>query len=213
MLAPTLPTDENERLAALRSLAILDTPADERFDRITHIAQRLFDVPIVLVSLVDECRQWFKSAQGLSASETPRDISFCGHAIHAGKVFVVENALSDSRFADNPLVTGPPDIRFYAGAPLATTGGFRVGTLCLIDSKPRVFPEADQQMLRDLARWVEEELGRHNAELLSCAAYSIPSSMASSPSTNAAPSKASIRQRYAFLATPRKRSSATTSKN
>ena len=167
MLAPALPTDENDRLAALHSLAILDTPADERFDRITRLTQRLFDMPIVLVSLVDECRQWFKSAQGLSASETPRDISFCGHAIHAGKVFVVENALADPRFADNPLVTGPPGIRFYAGAPLATAGGFRVGTLCLIDSTPRVFPEADQQMLRDLAHWVEDELGRHNAELLS----------------------------------------------
>lgn len=163
MLAPALPPDEDERLAALHSLELLDTPAEERFDRITRIAQRLFDVPIVLVSLVDQCRQWFKSAQGLGASETPRDISFCGHAIHAGKVFVVENALADPRFADNPLVTGPPDIRFYAGAPLATAGGFRIGTLCLIDTRARAFPASDQRDLRDLAAWVEDELGRHNA--------------------------------------------------
>lgn len=164
MLTPSLPADESERLEALRSLAVLDTAAEERFDRITRTAQRLFDVPIVLVSLVDQCRQWFKSAQGLTASETPRDISFCGHAIHAGDVFVVENALTDPRFADNPLVTGPPDIRFYAGAPLATAGGFRVGTLCLIDSKPRAFPEADRRALRDLAGWAEDELGRRNEE-------------------------------------------------
>lgn len=164
MLTPTLPPDENDRLAALHSLDILDTPADERFDRITRIAQRLFNTPIVLVSLVDQCRQWFKSAQGLSAGETPRDISFCGHAIHAGQVFVVEDTLADPRFSDNPLVTGPPGIRFYAGAPLATAGGFRVGTLCLIDSKPRLFPEADQRLLSDLATWVEEELTRRNAE-------------------------------------------------
>jgi PAS domain S-box-containing protein len=162
MLAPALPPDEEDRLAALRSLELLDTPAEERFDRITRIAQRLFDVPIVLVSLVDQCRQWFKSAQGLGASETPRDISFCGHAIHAGKVFVVENALDDPRFADNPLVTGPPNIRFYAGAPLATAGGFRVGTLCLVDSKARAFPATDQRDLRDLAAWVENELTRHH---------------------------------------------------
>ncbi|MDP2367142.1 PAS domain S-box protein [Rhodoferax sp.] len=162
MLSPSLPSNETARLAALRSLELLDTPSDERFDRITRTAQRLFDVPIVLVSLVDQCRQWFKSAQGLAASETPRDISFCGHAIHADQVFVVENALADARFADNPLVTGPPDIRFYAGAPLSTAGGFRIGTLCLIDKKPRRFPEEDQRALRDLADWVEDELSRHN---------------------------------------------------
>lgn len=162
MLAPSLPSDENERLAALHSLALLDTPAEERFDRITRIAQRLFDVPIALVSLVDRSRQWFKSAQGLAASETPRDISFCGHAIHASEVFVVENTLSDPRFADNPLVAGPPDIRFYAGAPLSTTGGFRIGTLCIIDSKARTFSAADRAALRDLASWAEGELGRCN---------------------------------------------------
>lgn len=142
MLAPTITPDEKGRLAALRSLELLDTPTEERFDRITRIAQRLFEVPIALVSLVDECRQWFKSAQGLGASETGRNISFCAHAIHASDVFVVENALDDPRFCDNPLLTGPPDIRFYAGAPLTTAGGFRVGTLCLIDRKPRAFGPA-----------------------------------------------------------------------
>jgi len=164
MLAPTLPPDEDDRLAALRSLELLDSPPEERFDRITRIAQRLFEVPIALVSLVDQCRQWFKSAQGLGATETGRDISFCGHAIHAGDVFVVENALLDPRFADNPLVTGPPGIRFYAGAPLATAGGFRVGTLCLIDRKERIFSTADRRALRDLADWVQDELRRRNEE-------------------------------------------------
>ena len=118
MLEPPLPPDEAMRLAALRSLNILDTPAEERFDRITRLAQRLFDVPIALVSLVDTNRQWFKSCQGLDASETPRSISFCGHAILEDGPLIIEDATKDQRFADNPLVTGPPDIRFYTGQPL-----------------------------------------------------------------------------------------------
>ncbi len=162
MLAPTLPFNEGQRLAALRSLDLLDTPAEERFDRITRVARRLFGVPIALVSLVDRDRQWFKSAQGLAACETPRDISFCGHAIHAAAVFVVEDTLVDSRFADNPLVVGPPGIRFYAGAPLATAGGLRIGTLCLIDRQPRSFDATERGALRDLADWVQEEIGRRD---------------------------------------------------
>jgi len=164
MLAPSLPSDEPGRLAALRALELLDTPAEERFDRITRIAQRLFDVPIALVSLIDQDRQWFKSNQGLAACETSRDISFCGHAIHADDIFVIENTLADPRFADNPLVTAAPDIRFYAGAPLATAGGFRIGTLCLIDNKPRAFSDADRLVLRDLADWVQEEVSRRHEE-------------------------------------------------
>ena len=164
MLAPSLPSNEPGRLAALHSLELLDTPAEERFDRITRIAQRLFDVPIALVSLIDQDRQWFKSNQGLAACETSRDISFCGHAIHADDIFVIENTLADPRFADNPLVTAAPDIRFYAGAPLATAGGFRIGTLCLIDNKPRAFPDADRRVLRDLADWVQEEVSRRHEE-------------------------------------------------
>lgn len=171
MQEPSFPAEEAERLAALQSLRVLDTAPEERFDRITRLAQRLFDVPIVLVSLVDQCRQWFKSAQGLAARETPRDISFCGHAIHADEVYVVEDTLRDPRFADNPLVTGDPDIRFYAGAPLSTAGGYRIGTLCLIDRRPRSFSAADRHALRDLAVWVEDELGRRNAELHSKISY------------------------------------------
>jgi PAS domain S-box-containing protein len=164
MLAPPLPSDEFGRLAALRSLELLDTPAEERFDRITRIAQRLFDVPIVLVSLIDQDRQWSKSAQGLVTSGITRDISFCSYAIHASDIFVVENTLIDPRFAGNPLVTAAPNIRFYAGAPLATAGGFRIGALCLIDSKPRSFSTTDRLALRDLADWVQEEMGRRDEE-------------------------------------------------
>jgi PAS domain S-box-containing protein len=158
MQPPLLPSDEAQRLAALRALHILDTPAEPRFDRITRIAAQLFNVPICLVSLVDADRQWFKSCVGLTASETPRDISFCGHAILHPETFVISDALTDPRFADNPLVVGEPNIRFYAGQPLATADGNRIGTLCLIDRKPRQMSAADLQALRDLAQLVEEEL-------------------------------------------------------
>lgn len=158
MLAPPKPIDENRRLAALRGSGILDTPPEERFDRITRIAKRLFDVPIALVSLVDEHRQWFKSRQGLEAQETPRDISFCGHAILSPEVLVIADARDDQRFRDNPLVTGPPNIRFYAGCPLALSNGEIIGTLCIIDRVPRTFDGEDEAVLRDLAKVVEREL-------------------------------------------------------
>ncbi|MGP9832824.1 GAF domain-containing protein [Marinobacter sp. NSM] len=114
-------------------------------------------MPICLVSLIDKDRQWFKSCYGLGVRETARDISFCGHAILGADTFVVENALQDERFAENPLVTGEPDIRFYAGAPLEDRNGFRLGTLCLIDKKPRTFSSDDQKTLRDFADLVERE--------------------------------------------------------
>jgi len=158
MREPEIPANEQERLAALRALQLLDTPPEERFDRITRLAQRLFNVPIALVSLVDGHRQWFKSRQGLDATETPRNISFCGHAILNDGVFYVPNAAADARFRDNPLVAGPPDIRFYAGAPLSSPDGHRVGTLCIIDRKPQDLSEEDLRTLCDLGRWVEEEL-------------------------------------------------------
>lgn len=158
MQTPPIPLDEAARLATLHSLEILDTPHEERFDRVTRIAQRLFDVPISLVSLVDETRQWFKSCQGLDASETHRDISFCGHAILGDSVFVIEDATLDARFADNPLVVGQPYIRFYAGFPLKAPDGRKMGTLCIIDRKPREFSHDDTQSLRDLGRMVEQEL-------------------------------------------------------
>ncbi|WP_323750550.1 GAF domain-containing protein [Marinobacter sp.] len=157
MKAPDYPANEASRLAALQATQLLDSPPEERFDRVTRLAARLFDVPICLVSLVDKDRQWFKSCYGLDATETGRDISFCGHAILGNDIFLVEDTLADERFADNPLVTGPPNIRFYAGTPLADLEGNRLGTLCLIDTSPRHFPSDDKQALRDLADIIERE--------------------------------------------------------
>jgi diguanylate cyclase (GGDEF)-like protein len=153
-----IPADEGPRLAELRSLHLLDTDAEERFDRVTRLAQRLFDVPIALVSLIDEDRQWFKSNQGLDATETPRDVSFCGHAIVDEGVMHIADATTDDRFSDNPLVQGEPRIRFYAGCPIAGPGGSKLGTLCIIDREPRALSEDDKDALRDLAEMVEREV-------------------------------------------------------
>lgn len=158
MIAAPFPADEDARLAALLELRILDTPAEERFDRITRIARDQFQVPIALISLVDAERQWFKSKIGIAASETPREVSFCAHAILGAEPFVIENALQDVRFEDNPLVTGEPHLRFYAGIPLASLDGRRLGTLCLIDRQPRAFGAAERQRLCDLAAIAELEL-------------------------------------------------------
>lgn len=136
----------------------MEPGGEDRFDRITRTAARLFDVPVALVSLVDSNRQWFKSRYGLDVTSTTRDVSFCGHAIASDEVFVVPDALVDERFSDNPLVTGPPHIRFYAGHPLQSRSGYRVGTLCLIDHRPRHFDEADRQGLADLAWWAGREV-------------------------------------------------------
>ncbi|MBB1485373.1 EAL domain-containing protein [Oceanospirillum sediminis] len=154
---PETPKRESYRLQVLRSLNILDTHKEEAFDRITRIAQRAFDVPVVLVSLVDSDRQWFKSKVGLDATQTSREISFCGHAIMSEETFLVEDALNDHRFSSNPLVTGEPGIRFYAGQPLSVRGG-NVGTLCCIDFKPRAFTEQDKQLMADLAELVVQEM-------------------------------------------------------
>ncbi len=158
MLKPTTSIDETARLLSLHSLRIMDTPAEERFDRITRMAKRMFGVEICLISLVDSGRQWFKSKQGLDACETPREISFCGHAINADEILIVGDASTDPRFLDNPLVTEAPFIRFYAGCPIRGPRGHRIGTLCLIDSKPRGLSLEDQETLRDLAAMVEDEL-------------------------------------------------------
>lgn len=158
MIEPAIPEDESHRLEDLRKLRILDTPPEERFDRITRTACDLFQVPVVLISLVDADRLWFKSRIGLEASEMPRSISFCGHAILGSEPLVVENALEDPRFADNPLVTGTPDIRFYAGMPISSTAGNKLGTLCLIDRVPRAFDAQRVRQLQDIAAWVEREL-------------------------------------------------------
>jgi diguanylate cyclase (GGDEF)-like protein len=158
VLKPPSPLDETARLMSLQSLRILDSRSEERFDRITRMAKRMFGVEICLISLVDAERQWFKSKQGLDACETSREISFCGHAILNDHLFIVNDASLDSRFDDNPLVTGPPFIRFYAGCPIRGPQGFRIGTLCLIDPEPRAISIEDQENLRDLGALVEDEL-------------------------------------------------------
>lgn len=158
MQAPAIPKDEIQRLASLRALNILDTIPEERYDRLTRLAKRLFGVPIALVSMIDAERQWFKSSVGLDTKEGSRETSFCGHAILGDDVFEVQDALLDERFHDNPLVTDTPNIRFYAGYPLKVPNGSKIGTLCLIDSRPRQFEEEDKLLLRDLARMVESEI-------------------------------------------------------
>jgi hypothetical protein len=152
-------TSEHVRLAALRELGLLDTPPEERFDRVVRLAQRIFDVPTVAVNLIDEDRLFTKSAIGFEAgTSTPREITFCPTTVSTGVSLVVPDATLDPAWADNPLVTGDPGIRFYAGAPLAAPGGEVVGALCLIDDVPRDLSPTDHALLEDLARWVEVEL-------------------------------------------------------
>ena len=158
MPAASLSTNETQRLAALRALKLLDTAPEERFDRITRLTARILNVPIAYVTLVDEHRQFKKSRYGSDTVETPREISFCAHAILENKQLVVPDAQMDSRFADNPLVTGKPYIRFYAGNPVAAPDGSLVGTLCVIDRQPRIPSDEDLQNLRDLAMVVQNEL-------------------------------------------------------
>ena len=158
MMKPPTPVDERQRLETLRSLKLLDTEPEDRFDRVTRLAKGLFGTPIVLVSLVDSGRQWFKSRQGLEATETPRDISFCAHAILEDRILVVNDARNDKRFCDNPLVTSDPFIRFYAGYPLSAPDGTKAGTLCIIDREPREFSEDDAETLKSLGEMVEAEL-------------------------------------------------------
>lgn len=163
MPAAPVPVNESERLAALRSLLILDTPPEERFDRISAFAAKEFGVPMALVSLVDQNRQWFKSSVGMQVCETPRDISFCSHAINRPGTLVIPDALLDQRFAENPLVTGAPFIRFYAGAGLRLPAGQVVGTLCVMDRQPRTFDALDASILGGLRDLVVEELCRREA--------------------------------------------------
>jgi GAF domain-containing protein len=162
MQAPETPIDEKFRQLALESLGIVDTPVEKTFDNLVTMVRSQFDVPICLVSLVDNDRQWFKAKVGLDASETGRDISFCGHAILGSDVFVILNALDDERFFDNPLVTGPPNIRFYAGAPIALPNGFNIGTLCLMSPETRetFSPDARQALADSTALVVDILAGR-----------------------------------------------------
>jgi GAF domain-containing protein len=156
MMTAPIPANEEGRLHALRQLLILDTPPEERFDRIVSFASQEFDVPIALITFVDAERQWFKAGIG-------RDVSFCGHAIMANETMVVVDATQDSRFSDNPLVIGQPSIRFYAGAPLQLPSGENVGTLCLIDRTARTLDKVDLAILASLRDLVVEELVQQNA--------------------------------------------------
>lgn len=155
--------DESARLARLRACEILDTPPEESFERVTRLAAQLFDVPIAAVSLVDVDRQWFKSITGLTARQTSREVAFCAHAILGREVMEVRDATQDPRFADNPLVTGEVGIRFYAGAPLVTADGHALGSLCVIDRKPRHLTEQQRQVLADLAAMAMDAIELRNA--------------------------------------------------
>ncbi len=158
MQTPPIPDNEIQRISSLRALHILDTPSEERFDCITRLAKEFFGVPIVYISLVEEKRQWFKSVVGFPGCETSRDVSFCAHAMLARELFIVPDALTDVRFADNPLVIGDPWIRFYAGYPLYALDGSALGAFCVVDRKPREFSVSDQQVLRALGTWVETKI-------------------------------------------------------
>jgi len=157
MEAPKIPKNEQKRLEMLHSLDILDTTEEERFDRLTRIAMHMFNVPIAIVSLVAENRQWFKSCMGLKVKDVPREQTFCGHAILDSELLIIPDTTQDKRFFDNPLVLEDPHVRFYVGCPL-TVNGYRIGTLCIVDQKPRTFSAKDAELIRDLAAIVESEL-------------------------------------------------------
>lgn len=158
MIPAPRPHDEDQRLQALRAMLILDTPPEERFDRIVRFAADEFDVPMALISLVDDDRQWFKARVGLEACQTGREESFCAHAVHDRATLLVPDALRDERFHDNPLVVGGPHIRFYAGAPLTLKSGAVVGTLCVLDTRQRDFDALDRNILEALRALAVAEL-------------------------------------------------------
>ncbi|MEM1414470.1 MAG: ATP-binding protein [Myxococcota bacterium] len=166
MTGPVPPDDEASRLALLRELDVLDSEPEPIFDRVTQLAAHLFEMPIALVSLVDTERQWFKARVGLAARETPREDAFCAWTIHGDDVLTVPDAAADPRFAEHPLVVGEPNIRFYAGAPLKSEAG-ALGTLCVIDRKPRTFADADRTTLEHLAAIVTEALVLRRDRLVS----------------------------------------------
>jgi len=157
MPAP-VPKNEVKRLNVLWQYEVLDTVPEAIFDDLTELAALICEAPVALISLVDEKRQWFKSKVGISVTETPREISFCTHAINQSDLFIVTDAAKDPRFAKNPLVTAEPKIRFYAGAPLITPDGYAVGTLCVTDRVPRVLREDQKRALRILARHIVAQL-------------------------------------------------------
>ncbi len=163
MQTAPIPNNEKERLEAVRRLAILDTEPEHRFDSLTEEATLRLKVPISTVTILDEKREWFKSVRGLENKEGDRAISFCGHALLARDIFVVEDTLKDIRFADNPLVVGPPYIRFYAGIALIDhKTGHPVGVFCIKDTKPRIFSLKELNILADIASRAEDEINAGN---------------------------------------------------
>ena len=160
MKSAGMPPDEAARLAALEQTHLMFSPAEERFDRVARLAAHVFDTPMALITLVDGTRQWFKASYGVDLRETPREVAFCAHAIADGDRLVVEDASTDERFADNPLVTGAPNIRAYAGEVIRSPSGHALGTLCVLDSKPRRFSPEALELLQDLSKIAESEVRR-----------------------------------------------------
>jgi len=166
-MTATMPSTEAARLAALNRYAILDTEPEQSFDDLVVLASFVCRTPIATLSLVDDHRQWFKSKVGVEIRETPRDISFCAHAIQQEELFIVPDALADPRFKDNPLVLGDPHIRFYAGAPLIDEDGYALGTLCVMDRQPRELDDTQKEALFSLRRLALSQIElRRNIQLL-----------------------------------------------
>ncbi|MBI4713617.1 PAS domain-containing protein [Candidatus Uhrbacteria bacterium] len=166
MLKAPIPKNEKQRLASLYAFKLLDTKQEERFDRITLIATKIFHVPISTLTLIDANREWFKSCQGLKKREGDRAISFCGHAVLNGNLFIIEDTRKDPRFSDNPMVVGKPFIRFYAGVPIKSADGARIGVFCIKDTKPRSLSENEKEILTGLAKWAELEINSRNLRLI-----------------------------------------------
>jgi GAF domain-containing protein len=166
-MTATMPSTETARVAALNRYAILDTEPEQSFDDLVVLASFVCRTPIATLSLVDDHRQWFKSKVGVEIRETPREISFCAHAIKQEELFIVHDALEDPRFRENPLVLGDPHIRFYAGAPLVDEDGYALGTLCVMDRQPRELDDTQKEALRSLRRLALSQIElRRNIQLL-----------------------------------------------
>lgn len=165
MQTAPIPENESDRLASLKKLNILDTPPEERFDRITKLATKVFNVPISTITLVDSNREWYKSVCGLDEKESDRATSFCGHAMLENEILIIPDAKKDPRFSDNPMVVGKPFIRFYVGVPLFSADGARIGTFCVKGNEPREITEEEKEVLKGLAKWTELEINTHNLSM------------------------------------------------